>query len=279
MEGLRQILFPVATAHDTGLPHIEPEIVSETLDTAISSYSLQTVYGAAIALGLLLFIAVAVRNPNESAKRILFWSIAAVIAIGTGLLIGMTVYLNQVSVTKGPVHWHADFEIWACGEQQDLKDPQGISNKIGTPTLHEHNDNRIHVEGVVVEYPDVNLGAFFRAIGGSLTDKSLAIPTVSGDKSYVTGQSCPDSNELAALQVFAITSDLQQRTYSQQKLVDPAAYQFAEHAQVPPGDCIIIEFGAPKERTDELCQSYVVAKATGKLTTEITAPVEEGDGN
>ncbi len=247
------------------------------LDQLVVESSLQAVYVAAIALAILLFIAIILRNPSESSKRVLFWSIASIIVITTGLLIGMTAYLNQASVTKGPVHWHADFEIWACGTKQDLKDPEGIANKIGTPTLHEHGDLRIHVEGVVVDYPDVNLGAFFRVIGGELTDKSLTIPTNSGTVNYISGQKCPGSGQAAELQVFAITADLQNRTYSQRQIANPDQYQFTQDSRVPPGDCLIIEFAQPSSRTNQLCQSYDVAKVTGELTAEV--PYLEDDGH
>ncbi|MEX1051952.1 MAG: hypothetical protein WEC83_01025 [Patescibacteria group bacterium] len=275
---LLEFFLPTVLAHETGEPHVEPVVETvKKLDQLVSEGSLQTVYVAAIALGLLLLVAILLRNPAESAKRVLFWSIASITIISTGLLVGMTIYLNHTSVTKGPVHWHADFEIWACGVKQDLLDPTGLSNKIGSPTLHEHDDLRIHVEGVVVEYPDVNLGAFFETIGGGLTGQSLTFPTNAGHESFTNGQSCPGSTETAELQVFAVTADLQNRTYSQHKLTDPAAYRFAQHSQVPPGDCLILEFAEPKNRTDKLCQSYQVAKVTGELTIEV--PYQEDDGN
>ncbi|MEX2012335.1 MAG: hypothetical protein WD970_01080 [Patescibacteria group bacterium] len=245
------------------------------LDQLIATFSVQTVYVAAISLGFLFFIAVVMRNPSESAKRIIFWAITGLIALTTGTLIGMTVYLNQVSVTKGPVHWHADFQIWACGSEQDLLDPTGLSNKIGTPTLHEHNDKRIHVEGVVVEYRDVNLGAFFQAIGGELTNKSLTIPTNTGAKTFINGQNCGDTE--AILQTFVYTTNLDTKTFSQRKIDNFAQFRYAETASVPPGECIIIEFDAPKVRTDNLCQSYQVAKTTGELTEAFDG--EGGDGN
>lgn len=252
------------------------DALSQPIDGVIASFSLQAVYVAAIVLGVLTLAAIIIRFPSESTKRVLFWSMTLVISVTTGALVGMTIYLNTISVTKGPVHWHADFEIWACGQEQDLKDPEGLSNKIGTPTLHEHDDLRIHVEGVVVDYPDVSLGAFFRVIGGDLTNKSLTIPTNTGSKNFINGQDCVDTGP-AQLQVFLIKADLQAKTYSQRKLADPADYQFTQDSQVPPGDCLIIEFEALKERTDLLCQSYDVAKVTGDLTAEVS--YEEDDGH
>lgn len=282
MEGIGYIIgkfFSVALAHTTELPAapVEATVFEQPLDALIANYSVEAVYLAAIILGFLLFVAMIIRNPSELAKKIIFWLITAVIAITTGALVGMTIYLNQVSVTGGPVHWHADFEIWACGTEQDLLDPTGISNKIGTPTLHEHNDKRIHVEGVVVEYADVNLGAFFRALGGEMTNKTLTIPTNTGMVNFLNGQDCNDT--AAQLQVFVIEANLQDQSYSQQKITDLPSFRFAEESAVPPGDCIIIEFDQPKDRTDHLCQSYEVALATGELTKEVPHSHEGEDGH
>ncbi|MEK6839694.1 MAG: hypothetical protein AABX72_02030, partial [Nanoarchaeota archaeon] len=81
--------------------------------------------------------------------------------IGASLfLIGSTIYGNMISHTKGPVHWHADYEVWACNQKLDLVNPKGLSNRIGTSTFHEHGDDRIHVEGVVHSLEDVALGRY-----------------------------------------------------------------------------------------------------------------------
>lgn len=249
----------------------------KSLDQLVATYSLQAVYVAAIGLGLLLLIAVLLRNGSESAKKGLFWTIASLIIATTGLLVGMTIYLNQTSVTAGPVHWHADFEVWVCGQKQDLRNPQGFSNKIGTPTLHEHDDLRIHVEGVVVNWTDVNLRAFFKVIGGELANDSLTIPVENVERRFVSGEPCPGEERPATLQVFAITADLQNRSYSQHKLADPTSYQFTQAAKVPPGDCLIIEFSQELDRTERLCQSYQVAKVTGEIVTEV--PYRENNGH
>lgn len=121
---------------------------------------------------------------------------------------------------------------------------------------------------MVVDYTDVSFGEFFRVIGGELTKRSLTIPTNEGAKNFISGQSCPDNDLPAQLQVFAITANLQEKTFTQTKLTDPANYQFTRNSRVPPGDCLIVEFETPKDRTDKLCQSYEVAKVTGELLGE-----------
>ena len=127
---------------------------------------------------------------SEQQKHILFWSIAIPIAVSTLYLIGSTIYMNLISESDGPVHWHADFEIWACGEKINLKDPYGLDNKIGTPVLHEHNDNRIHVEGVLIKLEEASLENFFHQIGGVFDETTLSIPTNSGEFSKTNGDLC-----------------------------------------------------------------------------------------
>ena len=286
MEGVTYILkLFVSTifAHESEIPHVEPivepgiiEVVTRPLNELFADYSIWSVYAAAASIGLLILIAIAVRYPSESLKRILFWSITGIILITTGGLIGMTLYLNQSSVSKGPVHWHTDFQVWACDNQLDLKDPEGLSNSLGTSTLHEHNEGRIHVEGVVVDYKDINLGSFFRVIGGSLTNKSITVPTNEGNKTFINGQKCNNSNEEATLQTFVYQVDEAGTSFTQKKIDNPQDFQFTQAAQVPPGDCIIFEFGEVKDETDKLCLSYEAAKEKGDLIEEVVYEGQNG---
>lgn len=73
--------------------------------------------------------------------------------------------------------------------------------------------------------------------------------------SFATGQSCPGSNTTNELQVFVYrsTSDTQ---YEQQKITSLKDFVLQTSQRTPPADCIIVEFGAPKDRTDKLCPSY-----------------------
>ena len=157
--------------------------------------------------------------------------------------------------------------IWNCGQEVNLKDPTGgLTNRIGTTLLHEHNDKRIHVEGVVQHAEDASLGAFFNVIGGELTENSVIIPTNAGQLPLTNGSVCPDGAE-GNVQVFVYQTDAD-GFYSQKKIIDPQNYQISPFTTVPAGDCVIIEFGPEKDKTDHLCRSYEVAKETGQLKGE-----------
>jgi hypothetical protein len=236
------------------------------------------------------------KNQKKIFKKLklpLFALMATALVGSTILLFASTVYLNVKSESKGPVHWHADIEFWACGTEVELRDPRGaLSNKIGTATFHEHNDKRIHLEGVVVKKSeDASLEKFMRVTGGFITSKSIGIPLndqgeswaatpehQDGDDSqpagfaaleeYVTdgtggevlelgpGKKC--DNQAAELQTFVYRYDKATKTYSQSKLEDPKSYIMRDEATVPPGDCVIVEFDKPKARTNKLCEQYGV---------------------
>ena len=54
--------------------------------------------------------------------------------------------------------------------------------------------------------------------------------------------------------------------FEQQKLDNFEDYVLSPYTQIPPGDCIIIEFDAEKEKTEHICESYKVAVGRGDLS-------------
>lgn len=224
------------------------------LEAEIAARSLMTVQFATAALLLLTLVAVITNKRVPQLKLPLFIGIAGIMIVATLSMIGSTIYLNVKSDSGGPVHWHADTEVWACGSEIELRDPTGFSNKIGTPTLHEHDDHRIHLEGVVVDRTvDATIGKFMNVIGGGITEKSLTVPVnpssgplfedefdgdsidetnrasvesrVAGDDnnrsvSFVNGETCGEKPAVAQVFVYKVNDD--NKTYSQYKLNDPA---------------------------------------------------------
>lgn len=237
------------------------------LEESIAHNSVNLLIGATVVLAVLVGISLHEKYLSEGLKKFLFIGICIIVAVPTLYMVISTVYLNNISSSKGPVHWHADIEVWACGREVELQDPTGfLSNKIGTATLHEHNDKRIHLEGVVVHPEDASLGKFFNVIGGDLSSDSLIVPTNNGPVPYTNGSMCADGSE-GQVQVFVYQTDAD-GYYTQKKIDNPAEYTIAPYSQVPHGDCIIVEFGTQKERTDKLCRSYNVALEIDKLKGE-----------
>ena len=266
-------------------------VPQEDLETTITELALNTVLIAAGALAVLTVIALLFSQKYEKLKMPLFVLMTIAMAGSTVSLIGSTVYLNTKADSGGPVHWHADIEFWACGNELEVRDPRGaVSNKIGTPTLHEHNDHRIHLEGVVVDdVIDASLGKYMHVIGGAITAEQVVIPLndesegsifedeVDGDgptdsnadaindyiindveldrvASFRDGDTC--DGQKSDVQVFIYTYDSDTKTYEQHKEENPRDYVITDDPNVPPGDCIIVEFGPEREKTDRLCEQY-----------------------
>jgi len=261
------------------------------LEADINALSLNSIGIAAIVLVVLLGISVKVVNNKKYKvlKKPLFALIAATIVLPTLLMAGSTVYLNVKSESKGPVHWHTDIEMWVCGQEIELRNPTGfLSNKIGTSTYHEHDDKRIHLEGVVVEKQyDASLEKFFDVTDGNLEADSWTVAVeedpiendLDGDeargdvqtvKDFVSrgddglytlsvenGDDCGDGQS-GEVQAFLFRYNKSNDTYTQTKLDEPKRYLMRDESIVPPGDCVIVEFDTPKNSTDRLCKQYGV---------------------
>ena len=53
--------------------------------------------------------------------------------------------------------------------------------------------------------------------------------------------------------------------YKQEKLDDFVEYILSPYQTIPPGDCIIFEFGELKDKTNYICETYKVAIDKGDL--------------
>ncbi len=186
----------------------------------------------------------------DSLKKAFFIIIIISVSISTLYLAGATVLANMSSVAGGPVHWHADFDMWICGQKILLLEPKNLENRVGTPLLHHHNEGaekarygiyRIHVEGVVSDPKEINLGHFFEAIGGHFSKVSIIIPQKDGSVlEYKNGDLCPDGTE-GTLKMY-VNGELNQ---------EMDEYVMKPYSNVPPGDFIRIAFGSLPENSQE----------------------------
>lgn len=271
------------------------------LEQQITSLGIRTTLIASALLIVLTIAAALLKDRVPKLKLPLFLLMAFTMIGTTVVLFGSTIYLNMKAESGGPVHWHTDIEFWACGTELELRDPHGLlSNKIGTSTYHEHNDKRIHLEGVVVKKSeDASLEKFMRVTDGYISPNGIGIPlndssdewfvsgeSIDGDKqdpgkfplanktnewiidgadgpvvNLVNGKSCPGTDEPAEVQAFVYRFNEKDDTYIQEKLAEPGKYIMRDESLVPPGDCVIVEFDAPKNTTDKLCQQYGVRDA------------------
>ena len=112
--------------------HVEvAELITPTLEDIIRSNSIKIVFISSAVVIITVILTIILKNTSEGAKRILFATITIPIILTTLFMVGSTLFLNFKSISGGPVHWHASYEIWDCGNQIELLNPQGISNKVG----------------------------------------------------------------------------------------------------------------------------------------------------
>ena len=224
-------LLPAVFSHEAG-----GEVMAEQFHTDSWSYigipnQLNILFAASLISGLAIFYAIFVKNSSERIKKLVYLFIAVPIAASTLYLMGATVYQNLVSVSGGPVHWHADYEVWACGEKFEQADPTGLSNFVGTSLIHEHNDNRIHVEGVLLKKEQASLRSFFVAVGGDFDGDSLTFPTNKGIYTWNNGDKC---NGLPAKWYVFVNGKMLG--------ADAHDYEISPYTMVPPGDEIKFVF-------------------------------------
>ena len=250
----------------------EESTLEQTLEQAVAANSLNSIMAAASIAAILVLVSIYKKEKTERQKLALFLGIAIPVLAATVYTAGGTVYLNLASVSGGPVHWHADFEIWNCGSKLDLIDPEGLLNRVGTPVFHEHGDDRIHVEGVVTDLREASLHRFIEFVGGYHDDSTLIIPTNEGAVEMRNGDSCNGNPGKLQGFLFSVNNpSAAMKTgfvFEQTKIQDIGDYVPAPYSNIPPGNCIIIEFDQEKERTDKICSSYRLAIQKGDLEEE-----------
>lgn len=89
-------------------------------------------------------------------------------------------FSKEIQLGK-PTHIHALVNITICGQHKDLPDHGEKEHYLGLPLLHTHDDNVMHIEGVVIKKEDISLGAFFDAIKVKF-DKDKIMNVKNGDK-------------------------------------------------------------------------------------------------
>lgn len=242
------------------LAHVGNE---STLVETISknSFSFVTIGGFLISF---LVILASLYPKSSEAFKISVFVLITIISLGiTFYLSGTTIYKNNKSATGGPVHWHADFRIFTCGEELDLIKPTGFFNRIGKTDLHEHGDKRIHVEGVVMDKRDISLSNFFKVIGGNLAYGEFNFPGREKYERFIDGDKCEDGRE-GKLQVFVYKTEGME--IKQNKIADYPEYVLSGESKIPPGDCIIFEFTPDeKDKTDQICNFTKIAIDKGKF--------------
>ena len=94
------------------------------------------------------------------------------------------------------------------------------------------------------------------------------MPTDEGMLEMRNGESCNGREGKLQVFLYKVTNPDSSKKwiYRQEKLQDFDEYVLSPYSNVPPGDCIIIEFDSEKESTDKICASYTAAISRGELS-------------
>jgi len=246
----------------------EPSLSDKIVETSKSVVTISSILIILLVLMAVGRLGKEAGEGNNFFKGVIFFPIVIIVLGATFYLSASTIYLNMVSETGGPVHWHADFRIFKCGQELFLEEPTGLSNRIGKSDLHEHGDGRIHIEGVVVKRGDFSLHKFFEAINGNLTAKELSFPGKNTFEKMVAGEPCPGDlgeSEVGPTQIQVFLYKTEGDTIRQSKLENFEGYVPSPYSQIPPGDCIIFEYGPEiKNRTENICNFTEIGIKEGK---------------
>jgi hypothetical protein len=156
------------------------------------------------ALVLLMAISLHLEDQlDDTEKNFLMNGFIVFILVPSFFAAGAFMHESETSWSNGEVHYHADFEVLVTNgsgglQELDLVDPVKfcddtshestymckINDRTGSTEYHEHNDDRIHLEGVFKTKEDASLAAFFEQFNGELTNTRLVFPTDQGVRTF-----------------------------------------------------------------------------------------------
>ena len=201
------------------------------------------VYASTVS-GFFIFVSLLLKgHVDRNGEKFLFTGIAAPVLMATIYLIAATIYLNFASESQGPVHWHADYEVWVCGEEVTDWATSGVwyDNKVGDPELHTHEDYRMHVEGTLTKLSEASLHSFFEVSGGQYDDSRVIMPlTGNRTRNVPNGDACPNGKPGQWTLYVESGPKLNERSIR----IEPLGpdYVIAHEGNVPPGDVLYLVF-------------------------------------
>jgi len=154
--------------------------------------------GIAVTIGLTVISFYYEGEMTEKQKYYTMAGFLTAIMIPTLYTAGAFMHESETSWSSGEIHYHADYEVLVEQDgnlqRTNLVDPAKfcqnsnhestymckMNDRTGSKEYHEHNDQRIHLEGVFKTRKEASLAAFFETFGGELTNDRLVYPTNDG---------------------------------------------------------------------------------------------------
>ncbi len=119
---------------------------------------------------------------KKKSKKYSIWGLGIILLVGFVYLVYNSSGPAEPPFAVGnPIHWHAKLDITICGKVRDDLLKLGQATHAGSPALHTHGDNTIHIEtNIIRKAEDIALGKFFNNVNLKF-DKDKLLDKKNGD--------------------------------------------------------------------------------------------------
>ena len=251
--------------------------LAQSLSITASQYAVRVMIGSILAVFVLMWVASYAHHRYHFTKKAFYGVLATIVASTTTVLLIININLlaasssNSIERRSG----HIVFDI--CKQQVPIRSGQLFSDSVGNGRQKIFENNRIEYNGYVTDVPaDLSLGAFIQAAGGTLSSNVLTLPYSKEVESELAGSAIlaqfsrtnPMGERYLELQsgtscdvypsmlsVFVYRYNESTDSYTQERLSQPDRYVLSPQS-IENGDCIVVIFGDPSEKTTLRCGDY-----------------------
>lgn len=141
---------------------------------------------------------------RDKKSRNIVWplALAAVVILGSALIILSRPEPSEAQPPTLGDHWHAAYGLYACGEFL----PPLADARPDASGIHTHQDGLIHIHPFSTRYTGegANLEAFARQVGLELSDDGFAVP---GGEAFQNGDDCGGEPGVVQVKVWESVAD------------------------------------------------------------------------
>lgn len=243
----------------------------------------RTLLGGIAALLVVFLIAVPLHSRFHFTKKH-FYSSIVLIVTGVSFLLALPFIQGWQQAGSGQKHIEAYLDIYVCDQKLPIGAASPLYNATGDTKHKVFSDGRAVFSGFVDDERDKTLGSFFRAMGGSLSNATLAIPYSSLEDLSSTNERIIEtftkSNPLgeeylelrsgdacstaipSKLEVYVYRYDTSLGRYTVMHIQDSTTNYIISDTPDKP-DCIIITFDEPSQTTTLTCSSHPARSELG----------------
>jgi len=201
-----------------------------------------------------------------------------ILAVTTALTV-ININLITTSEDGAITHLEARLSVFACGQEIPILPSNSLLNQSSGDSRHRiYPNGNLEFLGYRTEpKTDGTLGAFFNAIGGSVSSNIIALPFNNATaKSIVndttlnrfvkqnplgekylelrSGESCGTTPSMVNVFVYGYNSGT--HSFVQERILKSPEQYILTNEPFDEPDCIVIVYGEPDTRTDLTCRGY-----------------------